>query len=312
MKILYLFLVYRSPETVGRIISRLDENAEFMIHVDANSNDDFSALTSRPNVHFTSKRYATRWGSPELAFAALEGLRESLSLDWDYVCLLSESDYPVKSAEYISDYLSKSGKDHIMVNKLPCDDPLGNGLSNWLEGGRRRTDCYALRLSDKEIATIEPRRIDSGNIRQLIKVLLKGPSKLGEALKMLATYPARKSPVSQYCGGHQWFILRRTTVEKIISFCDSHPDFIRDSRNTQCLDEVFFPTIVNEVIPAEEISHDILRYISWRNDGSSSPADIAASDSETINRCVSDPDTLFMRKATDPALFDAVDSAMGI
>lgn len=309
MKILYFFIVYRNPEVVDRCIrALLSENSLFLVHVDKNSSCDFSNLLKYKNVHFTSFRYPTPWGGPELALAVYEGLKEMQVYEWDYVCLLSESDYPVKTTDYIAEYLKKSQKDHILINVLPCGNPLETPRGHWLEGGRRRIECYALRLAPKQIATIEPRKFNFGNIRQIVKVLRYNCGKFNDAIKILLTYPRRKKTTDVHCGGHQWFFLKRKTTDDIISFCESHPDFLEDAKYTQCLDEIFFPTVVNQVIDDKRlISKDILRYISWGSDGKSSPDDITVEDSKIIMDCISNPNILFMRKISGIEVCDSID-----
>lgn len=309
MRVLYLFLVYKNPEMVERIISRLkSDNSIFYIHVDANSKYDFSGLTKNPNVSFAKKRYATSWGSPELAYAVLETLREALTQHWDYVCLLSESDYPVKSPQYIAQYLENSGKDHILINQLPCRNPLETPGGYWSEDGMRRVNAYALRLSSHSIATIEPRKFNVGNLRQFVKVLRFNPKRITDAVDIFLNAPKRVSNL-QPCGGHQWFFLRRTTVESILYYVDLHPEYINYSKDTLCLDEIFFPTIVNEVIEEkDDISRDILRYISWNKKGGSSPCDLTTEDRELLCSCKDNPDILLVRKISDTNVADLLDS----
>lgn len=308
MKVLYLFIVYRSPEIVIRTIERLDSrDSLFMIHVDANSKYDFSALSKYPNVRFATKRYPTPWGGPELALAVFDALKEASSSEWDYVCLLSESDYPVKTPQYISSYLANSGKDHILINTLPCDNPLETLGGHWLEGGRRRTDCYALRLTPKQIATVEPRKINLGNIRQFIKILKYKPIRIIDALKIFTQYPKRTRTTDVLCGGHQWFFLKRRTTDVIIDYVDNNPEFLRECVHTQCLDEIFFPTLVNQVADSKNISKNILRYISWANNGSSSPVDITIDEKNKIDHLIDNPDILLVRKISSLDVCDYID-----
>ena len=313
MKVLYFLIIYKNPEIVERIVTSLQsERSLFLIHVDKNSKLDFSRLRRYSNVHFTSFRFPTPWGGPELALAVYEGLKEIQSCNWDYVCLLSESDYPVKRPEYIADFLNVSQKDHILINPLPCNNPLEIPGGHWLEGGRRRTECYALRLTPKQIATIEPNRFDIGNLRQIAKTLRYKPNKIFNALNILFAYPKRLKTTDVLCGGHQWFFLTRKTTDVIIKYCDSHPEFLEDSKNTQCLDEIFFPTIVNQVVEDKSlISRNILRYISWENNGSSSPKDITLEESDIIDQCIENPGILFIRKISDEQICDYVDERLG-
>ena len=114
-----------NPDIVKSIIERLQSRDSIsLVHIDQDPEFSFDCIKDIQDVHFTSFTYLTPWGSPELAFAVLDGLKESLRLYWDYACMLSESDYPVKSPVYIAEYLHKSDKDHILINALPCINPL--------------------------------------------------------------------------------------------------------------------------------------------------------------------------------------------
>lgn len=311
MTIVYFFLVYKNAKNVERTIRRLrEEGGEddyFFLHVDLNSKEDFSDLRDIPHVLWANKRFSTKWGSPNLAFAVANGLNELIKeIDFDYVILLSESDYPVKKANYIHKYLERSLKDHILTNPLPCDNPLSIPKGKWNEGGRRRISCYALRLNDKSIATIEPKKCNYGNIKQLLKVIITAPKKIPKALNILLNYPKRTHPKELIpCGGHQWFILRKSTVKSILSFLSYNREYINYCRDTQILDEVFFSTLVYNLVDHSEIDNNILRYISWKD--SNSPAVMTKEDLSTIENCIESNKILFLRKVEDPALLDIID-----
>ena len=125
-RITYLFLIYKNPSIVLHTCQRLEgEGVSFYVHVDANSNIDFSALTKIPNLSFSDKRFATEWGSPGLVHATAYCLRRiSENFDTDYVILMSESDYPVKTPEEIASYLKRNNMDFATANPLPCEYPL--------------------------------------------------------------------------------------------------------------------------------------------------------------------------------------------
>lgn len=131
-------------------------------------------------------------------------------------------------------------------------------------------------------------------------------------MNILFAYPKRLKTTDVLCGGHLWFFLTRKTTDVIIKYCDSHPEFLEDSKNTQCLDEIFFPTIVNQVVEDKSlISRNILRYISWENNGSSSPKDITLEESDIIDQCIENPGILFIRKISDEQICDYVDERLG-
>ncbi len=231
----------------------------------------------------------------------------------DYVILMSESCYPVKGNEYISRYLCRTGKDYSLTTPLPNPNPLNTPGGHWLEGGRRRYECYALRLKPNSIATIEPHAFNIGNLRQFVKVLRDNPARLFRALKILFSYPVRRHPdYLKPCGGDTWFILRSGTTKRILDFCDKHPEYLDYCDDTQCLDEMFVPTMVYNLIPEEERENRTLRYVNWKDNGSSSPADFTMDDQKTLADCVSNPDCLFVRKVQDMKICELIDWMVGL
>lgn len=117
-------MVYKNADIVERIINFLSDgngaNDIIFLHIDKDSQEDFSNLSSIQNVYYTKTRFSTKWGSPELVFAVVNGLKElSKIVDFNYVILLSESDFPVKQSDYIHKYLDDYNKDYILTTSLP-------------------------------------------------------------------------------------------------------------------------------------------------------------------------------------------------
>jgi hypothetical protein len=137
---------------VKHTISALNDGDNiFYIHVDANSNADFSMLKGIPNVFFSEERYKTSWSTVGDCKAILHILNEASEKSWDYVCFLSETDCPTKSVSYISEFLKQSGKDHIRCTPLPHNNPLRTPSSFWEDGGRPRYEKYAFPLGGKDL-----------------------------------------------------------------------------------------------------------------------------------------------------------------
>lgn len=316
MKIAYFFLVYKNVEIVEKTILQLKNGVGhddiYFLHIDKNSHENFSRLLSIPNVIFANKRFETKWGSPELAFAVVSGLKELVvSTEFDYVILLSESDYPVKTPEYIHTFLQNSNKDHILANPLPCNNPLSIPNCKWTEGGRRRINCYALRLNEKNISTIEPRTFNFNNIRQFIKVLRYNPPKIKKAINIFLNYPKRNHPsYLTPCGGHQWFILRRKTIEKLINYISQYPEYLEYCKDTQILDEILFPTLVYNLISNSKLSSDVLRFINWA--GGNSPKALTEENIPLIKTCISSQNILFIRKIESIRITNTIDQLMSI
>lgn len=312
MKITYLFLIYKNPEIVFHTCKRLSGNGiRFLVHVDKNSNTDFSILYNVEGLEFADVRFATAWGSSGLVKATAHCLEYiSANYDTDYVVLMSESDYPVKSADYISSYLQKSKKDFATANLLPCDHPLDNKNCYWMEGGMRRVNTYALYLNKKSIVSIEPKTVNWGNMRQFGKLMLNAPTKLPAALKLL--FKSKRKPIEGFpwCGGDQWFILRKETIDKIVNSILSNPLILEEADNTFIPDEVTISTLIHALSPANERENITLRYIHWPSPKAKSPGAIQVGDTNLISELVENKDLLFARKIEDIEVAKYIDSLL--
>ena len=299
MKIItYLFMVYKNSNFVRHIFERLKgDNVRFFVHVDIKSTEDFSCLKEIPNIRFSSVRFSSAWGGSGFVYAIAHCLQEIVEAsNTDFIVLMSESDYPIKSGEYIHHYISESNKDFATVSVLPNDNPLHSPGGYWIEGGMRRVKCYAVRFGNKGIATIEPQAMNWGNIRQFGKLLLKAPDKLGEAFSCLFK-PVRKCPTGlRWCGGDLWFTLRIETVRKIVEYLEKDDSVLKEAEVSSCLDEVVFPTLIDTFSPKDERVDSILRYVNWPEGKSNSPAYIEMSQTELIDSLIKNKTMLFARK----------------
>lgn len=311
-RITYLFLIYKNPAIVLHTCQRLEgEGVSFYVHVDANSNIDFSALTEIPNLSFSDKRFTTEWGSSGLVHATAYCLRRiSENIDTDYVILMSESDYPVKTPEAIASYLERKNMDFATATPLPCEHPLQNKTCYWLEGGMRRVKAYPLRFGKKEIASIEPRIINWGNIRQFGKLLIKSPAKLPKAIQMFWLPKRRPFENMPWCGGDQWFILRKSTVDKIVKRINEDNRIMEESENTIVPDEIIFATLINALSPVGQRKNETLRYVHWSSPKAKSPSLITTSDFKVLETQIENPDILFVRKIEDPLVIEYIDSKL--
>lgn len=238
MTLTYLLFVHNNPAQVYRLVKRLNApKVDFFIHVDAKAKEDFNNLLCFPNVNFSSKRFSIEWGGITMVEALLFCCQELLEKNrGEMVCFLSGQDYPVKSNEYIQSYLQKYPTCNFVTgNYIPSPN------CSWLEHGRRRIKCYALRLGAKSIATVEPRCFNWNNFRQLFKVLKYRPGCLLKAISVLLFWSRRIHPAYLLpVGGEFWWVLPVLSLEKVIAYVKIHPDFTAWHKYTSSPDELFF------------------------------------------------------------------------
>lgn len=297
MKITYLIFAHNNLPQLQRLIMQLNaENVDFFCHIDAKCSEDYSFLLQHDNVQICEQRHSIDWGGITQVQALLACCRELCMKYGDgekrMVCLLSGYDYPIKSNEYIYNYFSI----HYKLNFISAI-PIPNPRSNWTDHGRRRIECYAVRLGPRAIATIEPKCFNYTNMRQLAKVAYYNPRMLFKALsKLFAARRVHPDGLQPY-GGEFWWALPLESIQNLLSYVDEHPEFLEYHRNTSNPDELFFQTLVYNLFPKEFIADNCLRWVNWK--GGVSPQNISLCDKRKLQVVSLKKDILFVRKVAD-------------
>ena len=306
--ICYLILCHDNPWHVLRIIETLKaDDAFFVIHVDKKSTVDFSCICENEHVKFADARVAAKWGDISVidAVLALSEFAVRAFPDACHYVLLSGADFPVKSHAYIKDYLVRnSNTDYIEGLKLPSES------SVWLEGGRRRIAAYVVPINGHNNATIEPRSLSLGNIRQLLKVALLKPRNLAKALRVICSYPKRVIPYGlNIYAGEMWWMLTSLTLKTILEWNKTHAEYHKFHEDCQIPDEMYINSLVWSF--SKNVSCDIKRYISWVHKTDQSPRWLTyEKDKELIDEQILNPEVLFVRKTNDRVLMDYIVSKL--
>ncbi len=124
-KICYLILAYNDPENLYRLINRLNNRADFYIHIDKKSEiKEFTTLfEDYPNVIFIKDRVKVYWGGFSIVQAELNLVETALSKNNPYMryVLLSGSDYPIKDTKEIHRFFEQN-KDTEFIRGINLDE----------------------------------------------------------------------------------------------------------------------------------------------------------------------------------------------
>lgn len=297
MKVTYLIFAHENLSQLHRLIAQLDaKNVDFLCHIDVKCKEDYQFLYNYKNVQICDRKYSIDWGGITQVQALLACCHELCtqygSDEKRMICLLSGYDYPIKSNEYIYNYFSE----HCNLNFIAAI-PIPNLCSGWSEHGRRRIECYAIRLGTKAIATIEPGCINSGNMKQLAKVAYYNPKMLFHALGKLFVRKRKHPSYLKPYGGEFWWVLPLESIREILLYVDEHPDFLEYHRDTSNPDELFFQTLIYNLFPQESIVRNCLRWVNWN--GGVSPQNISLADKRKLQIASINSDILFVRKVAD-------------
>lgn len=252
-KVAYLILAHKEPEQLARLIRRLGQpGARFFVHIDAKASlAGFAAcLSALPeDVTLVRERENGLWGDLGIVKATINGLEQigREFHDFDHVVLLSGQDYPIKSAEEITDFFdAHRGTTFMEREAYPVARLRGGGLHR-VHGhtftflGKRRT--YHPRAN-------RPRMSRSERLINLV---------LGARVAFMRerVMPLEMKPYY----GSQWWSMSRETARDVVEFVRRTPGYVRFYEHALLPDEGFFQTIVMNTDVAEETVDDNLRLV---------------------------------------------------
>ena len=236
-----------SPGWSVRILSSQD--AGIFVHIDRKS--DILAFRERvpeDRVQFIEDRVPVYWGEFSMVQAILNTMSEALGRGhaFDYFCLLSGTDYPIRSIDYIEQFFLKhKGNEFINLVEIP-NEAVGKPIE--------RLTTYKIQTGQdglwaKFIRRI--RRLHGWQFQRDHKKYLKG----------LRPY-----------GGSTWWALSREACEYALNFTRHHPRVVKFFRNTLCPDESFFHTIIGKSPFHPRVTRN-LTFADWsRSPDSAHPA----------------------------------------
>jgi hypothetical protein len=293
MRIAYLFFAYKNPRLMGRVIDRLaGEDSAFFIHVDKKSDiAQFNDL-KRQDVYFTPKRIAVYWAE----FSGIEAIRLLMQQalnhpeTFDYLVLLSGSEYPLKSRDYIHNFFkSHHGDEFMSAVKVPNAE------------------------AGKPISRINTRRIRSE--RPFYRFVVRAMAKLGLAERDFRNYLKQLEPYA----GHTWWAMTREAGEYILTFEQTNAHVTAFFEDTFAPEETYFQTILGNSPFGSRLKRNIF-FEDWSARGGH-PAMIneahlkafAQQDKVTLTDPFGSGEVLFARKLSDDTLTiaDRLDEIIG-
>jgi hypothetical protein len=279
MKIAYLVFAYRNPQLIKKMVEKLSsENSGFFLHIDAKSHlRDFTDIHGH-NVFFPEQRIPVYWGEFSGVRAITLLIHQALERkeNYDYFFLLSGSEYPIRSRQYIERYLEKNyGLEFIRLIKAPAP---GKPLS------RFSTVRYE---SDKPVRRLAFRALD----------------KIGLAQRDYLKHLEGLEPYS----GRTWWTLTRAACEFALQFAGRHPQIPKFFMDTFAPEESFFHTILGNSEFASRACGNLV-YEDWSRGGAHPEmiderhASLFESQSRVFDTYEGSSELLFARKFSDENL----------
>jgi hypothetical protein len=216
MKIAYLVLAHTNPQVLKRALTKLStRDCAFFVHIDLKSDLEKFKEIEGENVIFSEVRFPVYWGEFSQVQAILQLLRQAIKSpqNFDRFILVSGSDYPLRSGEYIhAAMVASSGVEFMSLIKMPAPG--------------------------KPLARINTMRFPSEKpVRRFVSRAL---AKIGLAQRDYRKYLGSLDPYS----GSTWWALTREASQYIVDFVECNPGYAKFFKYTFAADEAFFHTIL--------------------------------------------------------------------
>ncbi|MCQ2182572.1 MAG: beta-1,6-N-acetylglucosaminyltransferase [Bacteroidales bacterium] len=253
----YLIQAHGNFEQLQKLLDALDDSRnDIYVHIDAKS-DFRGGLSCRHANLYLTPRISVNWGGPSQIWSELVLLKEATRTHHSYYHLLSGSDLPIKSQDYIHDFFLKNeGKEFVEMTPV------------------RKSTLWRFQY------TLFPERCNIPFCVLLNNIFKFVPMSLGFR---------RNKNVIFGCGPN-WFSITDSLSRLVVS----REDWIRKvfSHTNNC-DEVFLQTIIRECGLESTVAGTNMRYTDWsRSNHHRHPCTFHAEDYDAL---MSRPE-LFARK----------------
>lgn len=270
MKIAFLILTHNQIELVYRQIDALSHpDHHFFIHPDhkykLNIKDEYA---NKKQVYFTANRIKVSWGGFSIVRATLNLILDALAsgIKFDYFILMSDHCFPIKSSDYIRNFLNKNnGCSFIEIYPLPDEKLKKRGLKE-LGLGKFYYPVFFDQLSFIRKDTFSIGNKIYNPKKLLFRIIRFFLGKMGYRRKI----PNDLHP----CFGSQWWILHSNAVNYVIEYLAQNHQEQNFFNYTWAPDELIFQTILYNSLLDKDIKPLSLWYIDWNTNGPPKTLDI--------------------------------------
>ena len=249
MKVSFVLLAHEKPASLKVLIETLlSSGSDVYVHYDASSPYSLESVSTEWGLAkfsgqlFHAKRVRVTWGEWSIVQATLNCLELARMHGYnaDYFMLISGSCMPLKPIRLMQDFLEQRAD----TDFIESVDATKN---RWITDGiqEERWESYHI--------------VNWRKHKKLFSLSLSLQKKVG----FKRTLPLDHVPYM----GSQWWCLRAATIESILNILDKHSSLRRFYKWTWVPDELFFQTMVGNLIPEKKISAEILTRYKFNSCG---------------------------------------------
>lgn len=233
MQIVFALLAHNASALVARVVRTMTATGHrIVVHYDAKVPEaEFDALRAGlsdlgDRLRF-ARRVAVGWGEWSVVEATLNCIEAVDEAGWepDYVYLMSAMDYPIRDAAHLDAFLDRNRGDEF-IESVPSD------TVRWVKSGPQR-ERYQYRWY-----------FNWRERPQLTENVFDLQRRLGLKRRFVRDMVPHL--------GSQWWVLSWTTLKAVMDLARA-PDVLAFFRTTLIPDELFFQTLVRQVVPDHRI-----------------------------------------------------------
>lgn len=281
--VLYFITSYRRPQQLLRLvetIARESPQSHVLIHHDQFRTrlDAGEVEEVAPGAHLLSSAKPLKWGDFSVVDMHWRCFDWAIShLDFDWLVLLSEQDYPVWPLSQTEDLLGQSGADAFVESAAVQPNAWGQDRLRYHRYFYSYTALPGAELAHKVPAPWAPlwRRLR----QRAVNRVNRRPGRLVRAVTYPDGMPTRVgvrrrttpfTPSFSCWAGNAWFAISRAGVSEILSFTESHPSYRRHFRWTIVPEESATVTILRNST-ALRVEAENLHFERWSDPYSGHP-----------------------------------------
>lgn len=241
MKVAHIIMCHKNPAFIARLIKTMSHDCfDFYVHADKkNTEENFAALANLPRTKLIEKRVVVQWAGYSCLQAILNCIEEiqNSRTEYDFVNILTGQDYPLKTPNYIYNFLeANKGKSFIKFETPP---------SEWWDDALQRFTKY-----------------------HMTSYSFKGKTRVEQLLSFIL--PERKFPLEYGLYGGPYsahWTISMDVAKYIYEFLNDNKKISNFFNYTWGSDEFLVTSIIMNSPYKDKVVNENYRYMDWSHGG---------------------------------------------
>lgn len=252
----YMIMAHNDFYTLEKIVMLLDDyRNDIYIHLDKKADYKEAMhlidIVKEANVYFTKTRIDVKWGGATQVYAELTLLEEAIVKKYNYYHLISGSDLPIKSQNFIHKFFEiNNGKQFVGFNNIDK------------ERGKIKYYYFFQELAPRKTSVKSVR----GIIKNILHIICRILDRILIGLQIIFKINRLRNSNYKICRGANWFSITHDLARDLVE----NKDILKEMyKYTAYPDEIFVQTFVynsqylDNVYELNNEYEGCMRFIDW-------------------------------------------------